>query len=124
MVFFCSLFMNYALGTWMDDMERGSSETDGAMAWYLVTVFSVFASTVLKLALGLSVCLLAAQKMHDQLIHSVMLAPCSWFDATPIGRIINRFSQDICAVVSRFALLCDLRYLNLFFARTRQPPSV
>lgn len=29
-----------------------------------------------------------------------MNAPCGWFDATPVGRIVNRFSQDISTVVS------------------------
>lgn len=29
-----------------------------------------------------------------------MNAPCGWFDATPVGRIINRFSQDMSTVVS------------------------
>lgn len=29
-----------------------------------------------------------------------MSAPCGWFDATPVGRIVNRFSQDISTVVS------------------------
>ncbi len=94
--------MNYALGTWMDSMENGSDNTDSAMFWYLGWVFSVFAATCCKLAIGMSVCLVAAQELHNRLIHSVMLAPCSWFDSTPIGRIINRFSQDICAVVSAF----------------------
>lgn len=42
----------------------------------------------------------AAQSIHDRLMYSVMLAPCSWFDATPIGRIVNRFSKDISTVVS------------------------
>jgi hypothetical protein len=38
--------------------------------------------------------------MHTQLLTSVLLAPVHWFDATPIGRIINRFNQDIATVVS------------------------
>jgi hypothetical protein len=40
-----------------------------------------------------------AQALHARLISSVMSAPCSWFDATPVGRIVNRFSQDISTVV-------------------------
>lgn len=30
----------------------------------------------------------------------MVCAPCTWFDATPIGRIINRFSQDISTIDS------------------------
>jgi hypothetical protein len=29
-----------------------------------------------------------------------MNAPTGWFDATPVGRIVNRFSQDMSTVVS------------------------
>lgn len=29
-----------------------------------------------------------------------MSAPCGWFDATPVGRIVNRFSQDVSTVDS------------------------
>lgn len=44
------------------------------------------------------------QKLHDLLITSVINAPCSWFDATPVGRIVNRFSQDIATVDSSIIL--------------------
>jgi ABC-type multidrug transport system fused ATPase/permease subunit len=43
-----------------------------------------------------------AQHLHDRLINSVMNAPTGWFDATPVGRIVNRFSQDMSTVVSYF----------------------
>lgn len=35
------------------------------------------------------------QKLHDKLVASVLSATISWFDATPVGRITNRFSTDI-----------------------------
>lgn len=33
--------------------------------------------------------------MHNRLATSVLASTCSWFDGTPVGRIANRFSQDI-----------------------------
>ncbi len=92
--------MNYSLGVWMTDMETGSRGSEGHMSLYLLSVLSVLVAVVFKLAVEIVTALRAAQRLHDQLIRSVMLAPTSWFDATPIGRIINRFSQDIAAVVS------------------------
>jgi ATP-binding cassette subfamily C (CFTR/MRP) protein 1 len=49
-----------------------------------------------------------AQHLHDRLINSVMNAPTGWFDATPVGRIVNRFSQDMSTVVSciKFVVGC------------------
>lgn len=36
-----------------------------------------------------------AKKLHSNLLHNVLMSPMSFFDSTPLGRIINRFSKDI-----------------------------
>lgn len=33
--------------------------------------------------------------VHKDMARSVFGAPVSWYDATPLGRIFNRFSSDI-----------------------------
>lgn len=33
--------------------------------------------------------------MHDAMAARVMRAPVGWFERTPLGRILNRFSSDI-----------------------------
>lgn len=33
--------------------------------------------------------------MHDAMTQRVMRAPVGWFEKTPLGRILNRFSSDI-----------------------------
>lgn len=33
--------------------------------------------------------------MHDAMTARVMRAPVGWFEKTPLGRILNRFSSDI-----------------------------
>ncbi|XP_048735267.2 multidrug resistance-associated protein 1-like [Ostrea edulis] len=37
----------------------------------------------------------SARKLHQNALSSVMRAPLNFFDTTPIGRIINRFSKDM-----------------------------
>lgn len=37
----------------------------------------------------------AARKLHYNLLDNKLHTPQSFFDTTPIGRIINRFSKDI-----------------------------
>lgn len=51
----------------------------------------VIASTIL---LNLA-CLKGSKMLHNRMLSRVMRAPMSWFNTTPSGRIINRFSKDI-----------------------------
>ncbi|KAG7197439.1 hypothetical protein KM043_013293 [Ampulex compressa] len=40
-------------------------------------------------------CWLAARQMHIMMLRAVMRAPLTFFDTTPIGRIISRFAKDV-----------------------------
>lgn len=48
--------------------------------------------TSLSLALGT---LFAAQNLHNHLLQQILHCPLSFFDTTPVGRLINRFSSDV-----------------------------
>lgn len=37
----------------------------------------------------------AAKYLHKMLLRNILRSPMSFFDITPIGRIVNRFSKDI-----------------------------
>ena len=37
----------------------------------------------------------ASEKLHNKMVLSVIKAPLLYFDKTPVGRILNRFSKDI-----------------------------
>lgn len=47
-------------------------------------------------------CLGAARVLHNDLLHKVIRAPMAFFDRTPLGRIINRFSHDVSEVDNDF----------------------
>lgn len=56
----------------------------------------------------------AGRSLHNAMLVRLMRAPMSYFDTTPLGRIVNRFSKDIDTVDSAIPML--LRFvLNAFF---------
>eukprot|EP01035_Chromulina_nebulosa_P017873 gene17873-23489_t len=90
---------NYSLGLWMDSLQSGNSYSRiKSLAVYIIFTISVLLSAFIRSLLEAILSLRAAQKIHDNMTRKVVLAPCSWFDTTPLGRIVNRFSQDISTV--------------------------
>ena len=43
----------------------------------------------------LNVCLKCAERLHDKMFVAILQAPVLFFDTNPVGRILNRFSNDI-----------------------------
>ena len=54
----------------------------------------------------------ASSNLHGGALRSVLNAPTSFFDVTPIGRIISRFSKDLHTMDTE---LGKCEFLNLFF---------
>nr|CAD7444835.1 unnamed protein product [Timema bartmani] len=76
-------------------MEEGPNPRDLYLGVYGALGFGqvlfVFAAS-LSLYIG---SLNAAKLLHELLIHNIMKIPLSFYDVTPIGRILNRFSKDV-----------------------------
>ncbi|KAI3476946.1 hypothetical protein L1887_61443 [Cichorium endivia] len=53
-------------------------------------IFVLFSTAVLCLS-----CLNAARKIHNRMLHNVFSAPMAFFDSTPLGRLVNRFTKDL-----------------------------
>ena len=89
----CQLGMNYWLSYW------SSQDSNDRIYMYLgvytalgvcYSLFVISQSIVTYVTCGIK----AATTLHEGLLQNVMRAPMSFFDTTPLGRIINRFSKD------------------------------
>ncbi|XP_070706055.1 multidrug resistance-associated protein 1-like [Pempheris klunzingeri] len=95
-----SLAYNYWLSLWADDAPVNGTQSDHELK------LSVFAAlgftqgmamfgTTLAIALG---GIVASRHLHADLLHSVLHSPMSFFEVTPSGNLLNRFSKEIDAI--------------------------
>jgi ABC-type multidrug transport system fused ATPase/permease subunit len=86
------------VGIWATDL--GDTHHTHTAKFY-VTIYTVFVILAVIFLFGraiyvISFCINASHNLHRNMIHKVLQAPINlYFDITPIGRIMNRFSKDL-----------------------------
>ncbi|XP_019754523.2 multidrug resistance-associated protein 1 isoform X5 [Dendroctonus ponderosae] len=97
-----SIGSNVWLGIWADDTKmvdsNGTVDTARRDLYLGVygalgvgqSVFSVFLQLIPELG-----CVTAAAILHKHLLNNVLRLPIMFFDTTPTGRILSRFSKDV-----------------------------
>ena len=63
-------------------------------------IYAIFASGqvifVLTGTISLALAVIFASKtLHSRMLKNILRSPMSFFDTTPLGRVLNRFSKDI-----------------------------
>ena len=56
----------------------------------------------------------AAVILHRRLLSSILKAPVAFFDVTPIGRIINRFSSDVYAIDDSLPFIMNILLAQVY----------
>lgn len=62
---------------------------------YAVFGLSIMLSNNLQFVIVLAGSFVASKNLHSRLLNSILFSPLRFFEVTPIGRILNRFSKDI-----------------------------
>lgn len=97
---FGGLLNQFYVGLWSDEYTKHPDTID-VKFWLAMYAAVLFGTTVFDTVVyGIWYCFewLAARRLHDKLVTSVIYSPIRFFDTTPIGRIINRLSNDVRSV--------------------------
>ncbi|XP_029949274.1 multidrug resistance-associated protein 9-like [Salarias fasciatus] len=102
-----TMFSSWWLSFWLEagngntltnSTDKGSISDNPDLHFYQIVYGSVVLGTmalsVVKCFLFTSVTLRASCKLHNTVFKKIMACPMSFFDTTPTGRILNRFSKD------------------------------
>ncbi|XP_040061761.2 multidrug resistance-associated protein 1-like [Ixodes scapularis] len=91
-------------GTWLSDWSTDPLFPDGtqdiALRTYRIEIYALlcFCQAIagfIGVALLWRAALLASTRLHGLMLYGVMRAPLAFFDATPSGRLLNRFGKDV-----------------------------
>ncbi|KAG8513795.1 ATP-binding cassette sub-family C member 9 [Galemys pyrenaicus] len=88
--------IDYWLATWTSEYSINTGKADQT---YYVAGFSILCGAGIFLCLVTSLTvewmgLTAAKNLHHNLLNKIILGPIRFFDTTPLGLILNRFSAD------------------------------
>lgn len=89
-----------AVNVWISVWSEKSVNGTDTSIWFNLLIFATlgFGGIVASLFVALGVAfgsIRASVLLHEQLLLSVMGAPSSFYNATPDGRLINRFTSDL-----------------------------
>ncbi|CAL1193871.1 unnamed protein product [Candida parapsilosis] len=81
--------------------------------YFLLGIGYSLSSLIQNISLWILCTIQGSKKLHNAMAVSVMRAPMTFFETTPIGRVLNRFSNDIYKIDEVIG-----RVFNMFFSNT------
>ncbi|XP_041825781.1 multidrug resistance-associated protein 1-like [Melanotaenia boesemani] len=95
-----SLAYNYWLSLWADEVPVNGTQSDHELK---LSVFAAlgFTQGIAMFGTTLAITLagiVASRHIHADLLHSILHSPMSFFEVTPSGNLLNRFSKEIDAI--------------------------
>ncbi|GMF25854.1 unnamed protein product [Phytophthora lilii] len=87
-------------GHWAKEMTSESSDSSYSELsfglWYFGFIIVCAVVTIGRGLLMMESCIRSSKNLHNELFRRVLSAPVNlYFDVTPVGRILNRFSNDL-----------------------------
>ena len=95
---FFLVFSSTWIALWTDDADYVQNSEAFYLVGYALLAVVLALTTYLRTALIMYIGVLASKSLHKKVLASILHAPMSFFDTTPLGRVLSRFSKDIYSV--------------------------
>lgn len=99
---FCSMSFNVLSSVWLKHWSEVNTELGSNPnipkylgIYFLLGIGFSFCSLIQTSFMWIFCSIAGSTKLHNAMATSVLRAPMSFFETTPIGRVLNRFSSDI-----------------------------
>ncbi|NWT64717.1 MRP7 protein, partial [Prunella himalayana] len=114
------LFSTAGLVSPIQDLDKTPAPPNGSVDvnFYLIVYGSIAGAnslfTIIRAFLFAYGALRAAAVIHDRLLQRVLKATVTFFDTTPTGRILNRFSSDLYCVDDNLPFILNIFLANIY----------
>lgn len=91
----CMLASSFWVSTWSNDVEYENFPRGVYMGVYAALAVGSALLGMVRTGLFTLTGIAASRRMHHRLLDTVVYAPMAFFDTTPLGRMLSRFSKDM-----------------------------
>jgi ABC-type multidrug transport system fused ATPase/permease subunit len=102
------------LSWWSDPTNSHKLSKNSYLGGYIGFTIAEAVFTVIGSLFFVQFAIRAGRELHVGMTKAIARAPTSWFDVTPIGRVITRFSKDIDFIDIQLPQLVE-QSINFFF---------
>ncbi|KAH8686882.1 P-loop containing nucleoside triphosphate hydrolase protein [Ilyonectria robusta] len=106
---------SFWLRAWAEhNKEAGGNDDIGKYIgiYFAIGIGSSALTVIQTLILWIFCSIEASRKLHERMANAIFRSPMSFFDTTPAGRILNRFSSDIYRVDEVLARTFNMLFVN------------
>ncbi|MGH0138977.1 UNVERIFIED_CONTAM: hypothetical protein FKN15_000218 [Acipenser sinensis] len=100
-------------GTVVSDSMRDNPHSHYYAGVYALSMGTILLLKAVRGIVFVKCTLRAASKLHDLLFDKILHSPVRFFETTPLGRILNRFSKDMDEVDVRLAMQAEMLLQNI-----------
>ncbi|RUS31387.1 hypothetical protein BC938DRAFT_477911 [Jimgerdemannia flammicorona] len=115
---FCSQGVSVGSRYWLQDWSATNVTTNINVAYNLgiyalfICVYGTLTTTASYVGVAVAG-VRAARTLHKRLMNKVFRLPMSFFDTTPLGRIVNRFSKDVQIIDENLPMMIQNYFFHL-----------